>query len=156
MLGRHLLHHRLDFLGKRVIQHLGVAPGPLELLLGQAEDGEREHLELVAGNVQARVEPLLGVPFEELGQGLLDAQPGVLVVVPGAVFRVEGGVEVVAVVAVEGGLGLEVLGGQDGVDGLLARVLGGVPLGVGLALVGGAGLVLQPARGGDGRRAGGN
>ncbi|KAK8102291.1 hypothetical protein PG984_015437 [Apiospora sp. TS-2023a] len=156
MLGRHLLHHRLDLIGKRVIHHLGVPSRPLQLLLSQADDGRRQHVELVTRNVQARVEPLLGVPLEELGQGLLDAQPGVLGLVPGAVFGVEGGVEIVAVEAVKRGFRFEVLGGQDGVDDLLARVLGGVLLGVGLALVGGAGLVLQPARRGDGRRTGGN
>ncbi|KAK8070664.1 hypothetical protein PG997_010867 [Apiospora hydei] len=136
MLVLHLLHRSLDLGGKRVIQHLGIPTGALQglVLLGA----------------------LLGVALEELGQGLLDAQPGVLVLVPGAVFGVKGGVEIVVVVAVERRLRLEVLGRQDGVDGLLARVLGGVLLGVGFALVGGAGLVLQPARGGDGRRAGGN
>ncbi|KAK7973680.1 hypothetical protein PG989_015528 [Apiospora arundinis] len=136
-------------------RHLGIPPRPLPILPGDANDGRRERLELLARQVLRCL--LLGVPLEKLGQGLSDAQPGVLVLVPGAVVPVEGGVEVVVEVGVEGGLGLEVLGRQDRADGLLARVLGGVPRSVGLALLGGAGLVLQPPVGaGDGRRAGAN
>ncbi|KAK7946323.1 uncharacterized protein PG986_010644 [Apiospora aurea] len=154
-----------DFIGRTVPAESGDAcgawtqhklEGPGLAKLGAEADGVGENLQLFARQGLVLLGALLGVALEELGQGLLDAQPGVLVLVPGAVFGVEGGVEVVVVVAVKGRLRLEVLGRQDGVDRLLARVLGGVLLGVSFALVGGAGLVLQPARGGDGRRAGDN
>ncbi|KAK8023817.1 hypothetical protein PG993_011883 [Apiospora rasikravindrae] len=142
MLVLHLLHRSLDLCGKRVIQHLGVPTGTLQVLLGQSKDGVGEDFQLFARQGLVLLGALLGVALEELGQGLLDAQPGVLVLVPGAGFGVPRGVDIVVVVAVEGRLRLEVLGRQDGADGLLARVLGGVLLGVGFAFVGGAGLVL--------------
>ncbi|KAK8098903.1 uncharacterized protein PG998_012144 [Apiospora kogelbergensis] len=148
-----LLHEVLHFLDKRLVQRGGIAPRALPILAGHAHDGGGEGLELLARQPVVGL-LLLGVPLEEGGQGLSDAQPGVLLLVPGARVGVEGGVEVVVVVAVEGRLGLQVLGRQDGADGLLPRVLGRVARRVRLALLGRAGLVLQAAgAAGDGRRA---